>query len=225
MARQRIQLGARQRNRGAHGGARVGLCCAPMWRRLLLVIACALLLPIVPFVLVGELPGERFLLAAGDTSLALGATGALLLALDVLLPIPSSVIGSLLGARLGFGLGFFCSWLGLCVGHLVGYALGRLLPERFATVLPEMPSGIAVFLTRPVPVFAEAIAVAAGVTRMPLRSFAAAVALGNSCYALLLAGNGALLLPDGLAGPGAVLPMLLPVATYLIARRLKRARG
>ncbi len=196
-----------------------------MWRRVLLVIACALLLPIVPFVLVGELPGERFLLAAGDTSLSLGAMGALLLALDVLLPIPSSVIGSLLGARLGFGFGFVCSWLGLCAGHLLGYALGRLLPKHFATELPEVPSTIAVFLTRPVPVFAEAIAVTAGVTRMPLPSYAATIALGNGGYALLLAGNGALLLPDGLAGPGAVVPMLLPVLGYLIARRGTRARA
>jgi membrane protein DedA with SNARE-associated domain len=194
-----------------------------MLRRVTLVLFCALLVPIVPFLVIGELPRERFLLAHDPQSWTFGAVGALLLALDVLLPIPSSVVGSLLGARLGLGFGFVFTWLGLCVGHALGYALGRLLPARFATELPQAPSAIVVFLTRPVPVFAEAVAIAAGVTRFPAATYAASAALGNACYALVLAGNGAWLLPSGLAGPGAILPMLLPVAAYVLWRKLARA--
>jgi hypothetical protein len=54
----------------------------------LLVLACAGLVPLVPFAVLGELPGERWLSAQGGDALRFGATGAALLALDVLLPIP-----------------------------------------------------------------------------------------------------------------------------------------
>jgi len=37
-----------------------------------------------------------------------------------------------------------------------------------------------------------------------------------------MAGNGAALLPEGLAGPGLVLPMIVPVAAWLIWRARTR---
>jgi membrane protein DedA with SNARE-associated domain len=176
------------------------------------------LVPLVPFAVIGELPGERWLQAAGHDALAFGGMGALLLALDVLLPIPSSVIGALLGARLGFAQGFAFAFAGLCTGHAVGYALGRLAPVRYASALPSAPSAGAVLLSRPVPVFAEAVAIAAGVTRMPPWLFLASAAFGNAVYAAVLAADGAALLPAGLAGPGLIVPLALPVAGYLLYR-------
>ena len=196
-------------------------------KRALLVLACALLIPIVPFAVIGELPGERWLNAAGEDQLQFGLTGAALLALDVLLPIPSSIIGALLGGRLGLGAGFVWSFSGLVVGHVLGYALGRLVPERWASELPAAPSWIAVLLSRPVPVFAEALAIAAGAERMPLAAFASSAALGDAIYAAALAANGAALLPDGLWGVGLAGPMLVPVLGYLAFRKLHAptARG
>lgn len=190
-------------------------------KRALLILVCALLVPIIPFVIIGEMPGERWLLAAGDDALRFGVTGAVLLTLDVLLPIPSSIVGALLGGRLGFGAGFAWGFLGLTIGHLIGYALGRLVPERWASPLPEAPTLAAVFLSRPVPVFAEAVALAAGAERMPLVPFAISAALGDAVYAAAMAGNGAALLPEGLAGPGLIAPMLLPVVGYFAWRKLR----
>lgn len=190
-----------------------------MLRRALLILVCALLLPIVPYAIIGELPGELWLRGSGDSALRFGATGALLLTADVLLPIPSSVIGTLLGGRLGFSAGFAFTLAGLGVGQLVGYALGRLWPARWSTELAAAPSFALVFLSRPVPVFAEAVAVAAGAARVPLGRYALSMLLGNALYALALAGNGALLLPAGLAGPGLVLPMAAPVLAYFVYRR------
>ena len=196
-------------------------------KRALLTLACALLIPIVPFVAIGELPGERWLNAAGPDQLRFGVTGAALLALDVLLPIPSSLIGTLLGGRLGLGAGFAWSFLGLALGNGLGYALGRLVPERWASELPEAPSWIAVLLSRPVPVFAEAVAIAAGAERMSLAAFISSAALGDAIYAGALVANGAALLPDGLWGMGLMLPLLVPVIGYLAFRKLHApaARG
>lgn len=191
-------------------------------RRALLVLACALLVPLVPFLIVGELPGERWLEAGGQTAPKVAMIGAALLALDVLLPVPSSLLGALLGGRLGFIAGFAATFVGLCASSAIGFLLGRLVPARLskATLEQDTPSAALLFLSRPIPVFAEATSLAAGATRMPLRLFATVSALGNALYAAALAANGALLLPDGLAGPGLVLPMLVPVAGWLAFRKL-----
>ena len=192
------------------------------WTRALYVLALAALVPLVPFAVIGELPGERWLVATSHDALRFGATGALLLAGDVLLPIPSSVIGALLGGRLGFWSGFAFGLLGLCAGHAVGYGLGRLAPARFTSDLPTAPSISLVLLSRPVPVLAEAVAIAAGATRMSFARYAAAAGIGNAAYAGALAANGAALLPDGLAGPGLILPLALPVIAYALYRARRR---
>ncbi len=185
-------------------------------RRLLLVIILALLVPIVPFLVIGELPGERWLTATTDDALAFGATGAGLLALDVLLPVPSSVVGTLLGARLGALEGFWWAWMGMMAGSLAGYLAGRLLGLAVPAHAPDTPTLAMVFLSRPVPVLAEATTIAAGATRMPAGPFVVVAALGNGVVAAALAANGAALLPGALAGPGLILPMALPVAGWLL---------
>jgi uncharacterized membrane protein YdjX (TVP38/TMEM64 family) len=198
-------------------------------RRVAVVLACAALVPLLPFVIIGELPGDRWLSSAQHNDQTFGTIGAALLAADLLLPVPSSVIGALLGARLGFAAGFAFALVGLCSGALLGYALGRLLPVRFSKevgdargTLREAPALALVILSRPVPVLAEAIAITAGVTRVPLRQFALGMLLGNALYAAALAGNGAALFPDQLAGPGLVLPLLLPVVSWLLWRWARR---
>ncbi len=190
--------------------------------RLTIIIIVALLIPIIPFAVIGELPGEQWLSATDDNSLLFGATGCGLLAADILLPVPSSIVGTMLGARLGFLAGVGWTWCGLMLASLLGYGAGRLLPVRTTTDLPQLPSLLVLFLSRPVPVLAEAASFTAGAGRMNLPGFLTATTAGNGLYALALAGNGAALLPDALAGPGLVLPMLLPVAAWLTWRWLAK---
>ncbi len=187
----------------------------PSTRRLLLLIVLVLLIPIVPFVVIGELPGERWLSARDENALLFGASGAALLAVDVLLPVPSTIVGSLLGARLGVLPGWAWAWLGLVVGNVVGYWAGRLLLSRFASDVPQTPTLVAFILSRPVPVVAEAMTFAAGAGRMHWATFAGASVAANGVFAGALAANGAALLPDALAGPGLVLPLSLPVIAWL----------
>jgi len=192
--------------------------------RLLAVVVVALLIPILPFLVVGEMPGERWLSSVGHNAWLFGATGGGLLAADVLLPIPSSIVGTLLGARLGLLPGLLWCWSGLLLGNLVGYAAGRLLLARFGDTLPTAPTALVLFASRAVPVLAEAVTFTAGAGRMAILPFVATAAAGDLLYALTLTANGAALLPDRLLGPGLVVPMGLPVAAWLGWRVVAKRR-
>jgi hypothetical protein len=74
--------------------------------RILGVILVSIVVLSQPFVIVGELPGERWLSASDSRAPVFAALGTLLLAGDLLLPVPSSAVGVMLGARLGLALGF-----------------------------------------------------------------------------------------------------------------------
>jgi len=209
---------------GRHGLEVKVSSSADPWR-VAKVLACALLVPIVPFLILGELPGERWLSGHDDNALQFGVVGALLLALDVVLPIPSSIVGSLLGARLGMTWGFAAAFTGLSCGSLAGYFLGLLLPSRLKVDLPLAPSLVAVFLSRPVPVLAEATVVAAGAARVGFRGFCLSALLGNAIYAGALCASGSAWLPDAWLGPGLIVPFALPVLAWLVWRRVRTRRA
>jgi len=196
--------------------------------RQLVVIITALLIPIVPFVIIGELPGERWLSAVDDNALLFGLTGSGLLALDIFLPIPSSILGTFLGARLGFWPGALFTWSGLVAGNLIGFGFARFASAKFRSWMPAFPKTTTqalVFLSRPVPIVAEAVALAAGATRMPVLHFFLLSAAGNAIYAVVLCGSAVTFLPDALVGPGLVVPMLLPVLAWVIWHAMSRQRG
>ena len=196
--------------------------------RQLIVIILTLSVPIIPFVIIGELPGDRWLSNVDDNAWLFGATGSGLLTIDILLPIPSSIVGTFLGARLGFWPGFLFAWCGLTAGNLIGFSIARFASNRIRSWLPAFPETTTqaiVFLSRPVPVLAEAVTLAAGTTRMSVGRFLFLCASGNAIYAAVLCGNGATLVPESLAGPGLIIPMALPVITWLIWQALQKQRN
>ncbi|HXW06753.1 MAG TPA: VTT domain-containing protein [Vicinamibacterales bacterium] len=197
---------------------------SPMRWTLLWILLIGLIL--VPFFLFE--PQFNDLAAAlteGTVSRWLVAGGILaLLSLDVLLPVPSSVVSTAAGVLLGFWQGAAIVWLGMMVGCLFGYALGsrgsaaagRLVgPESLARAgdLMKRYGDLTIVLCRPVPVLAEASVVFAGLVRAPVGRVVRLTALSNLGIALgysafgafsmrldsfLVAFVGALLLP-GLA--------------------------
>jgi uncharacterized membrane protein YdjX (TVP38/TMEM64 family) len=189
----------------------------------LLIIAAAVCVPLVPFFIIGEMPGERWLSATDEHAGLFALAGAGLLAVDILLPVPSSIVGTMLGARLGFLPGFLATFAGLMTGQMLAYAGSRRLLRREQGDLPAAPTLMAIFLSRPVPVLAEAMALAAGASRLSWKQFLLACGGGNLVYALALALNGAELVPDAALGPGLLLPMLLPAVGWLAWQRLKRS--
>lgn len=187
------------------------------------ILLVAIVLPALPFLVVGELPGERWMSDRDENALHFAAMGAGLLAVDVALPVPSSVVGSLLGARLGVGAGFLAAWIGLLAGNLLGWTAGRLALARFEATTPVAPTAWLVFATRSVPIIAEGITVAAGATRMPLPIFSLAIVAGNACYAAILVLVGVAMVGSEWAGPLLAVPMLLAGAAALIWRRFAPA--
>lgn len=170
------------------------------------------------------MPGERWLSATDAHAGRFALAGAALLAVDALLPVPSSIVGTMLGARLGFLPGFIATFAGIMIGQTCAYAASRWLLRRRAGGLPTAPTLLALFLSRPVPVLAEALALAAGAARLSWRQFLLACGGGNLVYALALALNGAELVPQAPLGPGLLLPMLVPVAAWLAWQRLRRSK-
>ena len=188
-------------------------------------MAVMVAVPLVPFAIVGELPGDRWLRGVDDTrGFVIGALGAALLALDVLMPIPSSVVGSLLGARLGFAYGFAFTTLGLIFGHVIGYTLGRVWPRRFRPDVNQPFTLWVVFLSRPVPVLAEAAAIGAGAARLPFWRYLLACLAGDALYAAALCATGAQLLPTNRTAIALVFPMVLPVLTWMVWKLVSRRK-
>jgi uncharacterized membrane protein YdjX (TVP38/TMEM64 family) len=133
---------------------------------------------------------QRFLSArppAWQVALVLGG----LLAGDLLLPVPSSLVSTAAGGLLGFWGGLATNWLGMMVGCALGYGLGARAGtsalrrmagdaevERLARASERLgPWFLLAF--RAVPVLAEASLVFAGTSRMSRRSFFTVCALAN----------------------------------------------
>ena len=173
--------------------------------RLLVVLTlAAVTVPLVPFVLFGtrldQLVAEWLEPRPAPATLALLEVGVL--AADLLLPVPSSMVATLGGAELGIGLGTACAFLGLTAGSLAGWWLGRAagagplarlgLADRHDLERRQRQLGpLLVVLTRPLPIVAEAAALVAGGSGMRLADFLPAAASGNLVIALLWSAAGA----------------------------------
>jgi uncharacterized membrane protein YdjX (TVP38/TMEM64 family) len=161
--------------------------------RPLLLLAIVLLVPIVPFLLFGGRL-ESFVEHRLEQQSHSGVMGALvvgLLATDILLPIPSSLVSTIGGARLGWFAGTGASWLGMSLGAALGFAIARRWGRTVALWLTreseldrmqqaaETWGTLVLVLTRALPVVAEASVLLFGVHRLPWRKFLPPVLLSN----------------------------------------------
>jgi uncharacterized membrane protein YdjX (TVP38/TMEM64 family) len=182
------------------------------WAILWTVILALILIPFLLFE--REVDGlAREWLAEGRPRLGVGAAVAGLLAADVLLPVPSSLVSTAAGALLGVFEGAAASFLGMTAGSLLGYALGRggrplglrLAGESDlarAEALVGRWGGLAIALARPVPVLAEATTIFAGLSRMSFGYFMLFSSLANFPISLAYAAIGALATGGARVGPG-----------------------
>lgn len=176
-------------------------------------------------------------LTQSGTSRGLVAAGiAGLLAFDVFLPVPSSIVSTAAGVLLGFAAGAAVVWIGLMAGCAVGYAVGArgaAAAERLvgaggiarAGTLFRRYGDMAIVACRPVPVLAEASVVFAGLLRAPFARFARLTAISNLGIALGYAAFGAYSLRFDafyLAFAGA---LLIPAVFLLLSRLFERDKG
>lgn len=156
--------------------------------------------------------------ALGSVSATAGAVGLIvgLLALDPVLPVPSSLLATVAGQRMGFASASVAIGAGLFLGNALGYLVGRLAGapvverlvgrEQLARArarLGSRPGAIALVVTRPVPILSEAALVLAGAAGAPVVRTAAVCGLANAGLAVVYAGLG-----SAAQGPGA-LPLAL----------------
>lgn len=153
----------------------------------------------------------------------------LLLATDVLLPIPSSLASTACGFFAGVVGGTLVSWAGMTLSCVVGFWLarsGRPIVQRLLGVeelqrlqlLGERCGDWVIIICRPVPVLAEAAVLFAGVSGMRPGRFLLLAVLGNLGISAVYATVGALAatVNSFLAAFGAAI--LLPLAALLLSK-------
>ena len=130
----------------------------PVWRTLVAGVAIML----ETSVLVG-------LIVPGDTVVLVASTGVTTV-LQYIFMVVAIVVGALVGESIGFGLGRIfgpklrASWLGQKIGDARWEKADRFVKRR---------GGIAVFISRFLPVFHSVVPLTAGMTPMPYRTFMA----------------------------------------------------
>ena len=163
------------------------------------------------------------------------AVGIGLIWADLALPIPQTAVIAALGIVYGTLLGGVLGSLGLITGGLLGYGLmltsARRLAQRFVGPRSldkmervfERGGAWAIVLTRSLPYSVpEAMVLLAGLARMPMRKFAAALTIGSvpAAFAFAAIGDGWAHQPIAALTVSHVLSiLLLPIALGLMRLR------
>jgi uncharacterized membrane protein YdjX (TVP38/TMEM64 family) len=181
----------------------IGIVVRELFRTLPLMCV-VLLVPVIPFLVFGG-QVDQWLRGLAEDPPSPAVTFALvvsLLATDILLPIPSSLISTMSGWQLGWWLGTLATFIGMNLGAVIGFALARRFGHAFALwfskgedlermrhVSDQYGPSVLV-LTRAMPVFAEASVLIAGIHRLSWRRFLPAVLLSNLGIAIAYAAFG-----------------------------------
>lgn len=121
------------------------------------------------------------LIVPGDTIVLVSSTGVTTV-LEFIFMVIAVVLGALVGESIGFAIGRFfgpklrASWLGQRIGEDRWKKTDRLVKKR---------GGIAVFVSRFLPVFHSVVPMTAGMTAMPYRTFMAWTAPACIIWAFL----------------------------------------
>lgn len=192
---------------------------------------------LVPFALFGhqiEVWTEQFIESASQQSGWVALVLGLLLAVDILAPVPSSLVSTAAGLLLGFVKGAATSLAGMTISCAVGFWLAarfgrsmacRLVGEKELNRLERMSERFGswvIVISRPVPVLAEASVMFAGLSGMPLHRFLLLSTLSNLGISAVYAAVGAFSATTSsflLAFAGSILlPLLAMIATKPISR-------
>jgi len=200
------------------------------WFWLSLAVVALILIPFFLFESYFTRLADRVM--AGDISTpAAVAIISGLLGLDVLLPVPSSLVSAAAGVLLGFWSGTFVVWAGMTLSCAIAYVIGSRSARLTGRIvghdglerarrIASRYGDLAVVLCRPVPVLAEASVIFAGVVRVPPLRFLTVCALANLGVAAGYAAIGAfsMRMDSFLIAFGGA--MALPALAWLASRLL-----
>jgi uncharacterized membrane protein YdjX (TVP38/TMEM64 family) len=157
------------------------------------------------------------------------AAGIGLLAADLVLPVPGTVVMSALGYVYGVALGGLVATVGSITAGMCGYGVGRLIGEKAARrwlgdidfekgkLLFARGGGWMIALSRSLPILPEAISCTAGLVRMPFGRFMTSLTCGSLPVGYLFAWIGV----AGRETPGWALAfsLLAPSLLWLVAKK------
>jgi uncharacterized membrane protein YdjX (TVP38/TMEM64 family) len=171
----------------------------------------------------------------GNAGWLSASIGVALLAVDVLLPIPSNVIMIAHGALFGVALGTALSLLGTMLATVASFWIGRRGGRLLALVVPPDERAradailarwgmLAIVVSRPLPLLAETVMVLAGASAMGWRRAILAALLGSipPCLLYAWAGAASIGMEGGVVVFGGVI--LLGIVVGLIGRRVEKSR-
>lgn len=161
---------------------------------------------LIPFVLFGERIEAWFeTVRAGADGRPLFAGAAIFaaLALDIWLPVPSSLASTLAGVLFGFWGGTLISFAAMTVSCLLGWGCGVFFAGRAKALIGAREYaaleglfaryGMLILVAlRTVPVLAEASVLFAGLIRLPFRRALALLLVGNAAVSLVYAAVGSI---------------------------------
>jgi uncharacterized membrane protein YdjX (TVP38/TMEM64 family) len=158
---------------------------------------------LAPFLLFGDwfdAVAARMMDGGANRGITVAAI-SLMLVLDVVLPVPSSVVSTAAGALLGFRAGTFVIWASMTLGCVVAYLAGKLTASAATRLVGKASLQRAaqaweryrwwtLLVCRPVPVLAEASVVFSGIVRAPGSGVIAITGVANAGLAAAYAGIG-----------------------------------
>lgn len=200
------------------------------------LLLCAAIL--IPFAFFGDMLEDLALAALDHSAPALrGLVIAGLLSVDILLPIPSSLV--MVGAAIALPplAAFLTCFAGLMLGCAIGYCLGRRLGEPLLARMADDDrraalSGwfarhgvVVIALCRPVPVVAELSVVMAGAARARPLSFFMTCAAANAAIAAIYVALGTHVSDGWTFLAACAAASLVPASGWLLLRSVTRNRA
>ena len=205
--------------------------------RPLIVVTLVLLVPILPFLSFGDWLEARIesWFEPPPPASTVALLTVVILASDIVLPVPSSVVSTVAGAQLGVVAATAASWLGMTLGAIFGFYLvrtfGRSLAVRFSSPedlgrtddLSQRYGSWLLVITRPLPVLAEAAVLLVGTTHFSWGQFLPPVMLSNLGIAAVYSVLGRVAQSQGQMALAVLASIALPLAGTTMARwRLRR---
>jgi uncharacterized membrane protein YdjX (TVP38/TMEM64 family) len=189
---------------------------------------------LVPFFLFGERADEFLenLLRFRQYGLISGLLLSGLLAADILLPIPSSLVSTTCGYWLGPVSGMLASWTGMMIACLAGYWIGHRSSGLISSQQPagsdkikglfERHGDWAIILSRAVPVLEESSVVYAGYSGMHRGRFLGLAAVSNLAVSAVYVLSGYYAAGENGFYVAFAASVLLPLALKLLIRCFRR---
>jgi len=165
---------------------------------------------------------------AGSNKILVSVMVIFALTADVILPVPNGITNTFAGMSLGWAISSVIVWIGLNLGATFAYTLGRFAGRPIAKKLVSKKefeevraslknfNVIGLIVSRPVPGFAELIAITAGLSKIPFRLFLLVVSTTNIGVAIIFSGIGAAAIENDSLSLAFIGAIIFPAVLYFV---------